>query len=132
MVIISLSVGLADAKWCSFLSEGSILLVLLCIILNVGEWKCRRMERMSTAGKKQRCTFTLSNESVKFLTEVGRETHAASKSSVLDEILLEKRRERELARSEAAIAAYYDGLTNDQIAENEAWAKIAESQFPLE
>jgi hypothetical protein len=90
------------------------------------------MERMGTAVKKQRRTFTLSSESVKLLAEIGRETHAASKSSVLDEILLEKRRERELARNEAAITAYYDGLTKAQATENEAWAKIAESQFPLE
>jgi hypothetical protein len=102
-----------------------ILFVLRCIIL-------RRTKRMSTAVKKQRRTYTLSRESLRFLAEVGRETHTASQSSVLDEILLEKCRERELARTEAAIAAYYDGLTDEQVAENEAWGSIAESQFPLE
>ena len=87
---------------------------------------------MSAAVKKQRQTFTLSAESMKYLAEVGRETHTTSKSAVLDEILLEKRREREVARSEAAISAYYDSLSDQQVAENEAWSAIAESQFPLE
>lgn len=86
----------------------------------------------ATKMSKQRRTFTLSNESVKYLAEVGREMHTTSKSLVLDQILLEKRREREMARSEVAMAKYYDGLTNDQVAEHEAWGEIAESQFPLE
>ena len=69
---------------------------------------------------------------MKYLAEVGRESHNASKSAVLNEILREKRREWEIARSEAAISAYYDSLSDQQLEENEAWGAIDESQFPPE
>jgi len=87
---------------------------------------------MPSGSRKTRKTFTLSRESLTVLRQVEKEKHLASASAALDEILREKRRELELARTEASIAAYYHGLTEAQYAENEAWGEIAESQFPLE
>jgi hypothetical protein len=87
---------------------------------------------MGAAVKKARKTFTLSRESLAFLREVEREKHATSVSAALDELLLEKRMEREQERYQASIGAYYDNLSDDQVEENAAWGKIAESQFPLE
>jgi len=85
-----------------------------------------------SAAKKVRKTFTLSRESMAFLRELEREKHARSASAALDEVLLEKRREREQARCQASIAAYYDALSDSQMEEDAAWGRIAESQFPLE
>ena len=87
---------------------------------------------MRAAVRKTRKTFTLSRESVAFLREVEREKHAASTSAALDELLLEKRMEREQQRHQASIAAYYDSLSDDQVEENANWGRIAESQFPPE
>lgn len=87
---------------------------------------------MAIATKKTRKTFTLSRESIAFLREVEKETKAASASAALDEILLQERMEREQARHQASIAAYYDSLSDAQMEEDAAWGRIAESQFPLE
>lgn len=86
----------------------------------------------ASSGKKVRHTFTLSRESMAFIDQVKRETHAASNSAVVDELLLDQHRQRDLACAEAAIASYYDNLRHEQVAENENWGRIAESQFPLE
>jgi hypothetical protein len=82
--------------------------------------------------KKIRQTFTLSRESMDFVAKVRRETKAASNSAVVDELLLKQSRQREKARTEAAIGNYYDQLSSETAEENEAWARIAEFQFPLE
>ena len=49
-----------------------------------------------------------------------------------DEIIREKRLEREQARYQALIAGYYDTLSDAQIEEDTAWGRIAESQFSHE
>ena len=87
---------------------------------------------MRVAAKKTRRTFTLSRENVTFLRELEKEKRSASTSAALDELLYEKRMEREQQRHQASIAAYYDNLTDEQAEENAAWGEIAESQFPLE
>jgi hypothetical protein len=87
---------------------------------------------MATATKKVRKTFTLSRESMALLREVEKEKHAPSASAALDELLLEKRMEREQARHQASISAYYDTLSDAQMEEDANWGRIAESQFPLE
>jgi len=92
----------------------------------------RRAARKAKAGTKVRHTFTLSRENIEFINKVKRETRAASSSAVVDELLLEQRKRRELADLEAAIGRYYDNLTDEEYAENEAWGRFAESQFPLE
>jgi len=86
----------------------------------------------TSATRKVRKTFTLSRESMAFLRELEKEKHARSASAALDDVLLEKRRERDEARNQASIAAYYDKLSDAQMEEDAAWGRIAESQFPLE
>ena len=92
----------------------------------------RRPGKKPKAGTKVRHTFTLSRESIEFINKMKRETRAASSSAVVDELLLEQRKQRELAELEAAIGRYYDNLTEEERAENEAWARFATSQFPLD
>ena len=87
---------------------------------------------MATTAKKMRKTFTLSRESMMVLKEIEKEKHAPSASAALDEILQEKRREREQACHQASITAYYDTLSDAQMEEDAAWGRIAESEFPLE
>lgn len=87
---------------------------------------------MAGATRKIRKTFTLTRESLALLSEVEKEKHAPSASAALDELLLEKRREREQARHEAAMVSYYDARSDAQMEEDANWGEISESQFPLE
>lgn len=40
--------------------------------------------------------------------------------------------ENELERISAAVARYYDSLTDEEIAEDRAWGEFAAFQFPAE
>lgn len=61
-----------------------------------------------------------------------RQRRAVSASAVLDEILLERKRDNERRRIDASMRAYYDSLTDSQMAEDEKWGEFSESQFPAE
>lgn len=87
---------------------------------------------MVVHARKIRKTFTLSSESIAYLKAIEKERHSNSSSAVLEELLLEKRREHARASADASIARYYDRLSAEDEKENKAWAEIAESQFPLE
>ena len=87
---------------------------------------------MGARARKIRKTFTLSSESISDLKAIEKDRHSNSSSAVLEELLLEKRREHARAGADASIARYYDRLSAEEEKENEAWAEIAESQFPLE
>ena len=41
-----------------------------------------------------------------------------------------KEKEKELEEISAAVTRYYDSLTDDEIAEDRAWAEFAAKQFP--
>ena len=87
---------------------------------------------MAGHSRKLRKTFTLSAESVAYLREIEKEKRSSSSSAVLEDILQEKRREQARACADASISKYYDSLSTQDEKENEAWAEIADSQFPLE
>jgi hypothetical protein len=80
---------------------------------------------------KQRRTFTLSPESLAYLEQEARRRNADSQSAVLDELLQEKDRERQLAALEAATTAYYDSLSDAEVEENRAWGELAEQSLIL-
>ena len=87
---------------------------------------------MASGLRKQRRSFTLSPQSIAYLEIEKRRRQADSTSAVLDDILRERLKEKEREKIGASIAAYYDSLSDDQVAENQQWARLSESQFPLE
>lgn len=86
----------------------------------------------SNSARKAKKTFSLSRESLRYLEAMRRERKNASASSVLDELIRKQQEVKEMERISASIVGYYDSLTGEEVAENRAWGKFAESQFPDE
>ena len=82
--------------------------------------------------RKERVSFTLSPESMRYLEKVKRQRKGLSMSAVLDDIISDKRREAERAAMELKMTAYYDSLTEDEVAEGRTWGELTERDFPLE
>jgi hypothetical protein len=80
---------------------------------------------------KQRRTFTLSPSSLAYLEQETRRRSADSQSAVLDTLLAEKMRERQMAALETAIGAYYDGLGDAEMEEDKIWGEFAGSRLAL-
>jgi hypothetical protein len=87
---------------------------------------------MRNAVRKQRRTFSLDPELVKYLDKVRREGRISSASSALEQILWESKRRRERLRQEGWIANYYNSLDEAEVAEQSEWGNFAETQFPGE
>lgn len=81
--------------------------------------------------RKQRRTFTLSAESLAYLERETRQRKIESQSALLDELLLEKTREQQLAANEAKIRAYYDRLSDQEVEEQRTWGEFAEQNLAL-
>jgi hypothetical protein len=81
--------------------------------------------------RKQRRTFTLSPESLGYLEQEARRRQIDSQSSVLDELLQEKKRDQQRAALEANISAYYDDLSDAEIEEDKIWGKFAGAHLAL-
>jgi hypothetical protein len=79
--------------------------------------------------RKERCSFTLSHDSVEYLTQEQRQRKAASASAALEEILRERQRETKQRLLDAQISAYYDSIPDEQQAEDRAWGAFGESQI---
>ena len=82
--------------------------------------------------RKSRKTFSLSAESVKYLELLRKETKRESMSSVLEEVIRQQQRSKELERISASFTSYYDSLSKEEQDEDRAWGQFAESQFPVE
>ena len=82
-------------------------------------------------GIKKRRTFTLSPASLAYLEQETRRRSADSQSAVLDALLQEKKRERQLAALETAIGAYYDGLSDAEGEEDKIWGEFAGMHLAL-
>jgi hypothetical protein len=82
-------------------------------------------------GIKRRRTFTLSPASLAYLEQETRRRSADSQSAVLDELLQEQKRERQMAALETAIGAYYDGLSDAEVEEDKIWGEFAGNHLAL-
>jgi hypothetical protein len=80
---------------------------------------------------KARRTFTLSPPTLAYLEQETARRGADSQSAVLDELLQEKKREQEQTALEANITAYYDNLSDEEVAEQRAWGEFAGSHLAL-
>jgi hypothetical protein len=82
--------------------------------------------------RKAKKSYTLSPESVAFLETMRKKRHAASISSLLDEILQAVRRQHERAALERAVTGYYGSLSDAETTEQTDWGAFAEKEFPPE
>ena len=88
--------------------------------------------RTQNPTRKAKKSFTLSVETVAFLERLRRDEHRPSTSLVLEEIILEARRERERKKLEAATTSYYDALSSEDLKEQSEWGEFALKQMPAE
>jgi len=87
------------------------------------------MPRYQSATKAKR-TFSLSRQTVAFLETERKAQQQKSLSAVLEQIVRRHQEEKEMERVSASITRYYDTISEEERAENLAWAKFAETQFP--
>jgi len=91
------------------------------------------MNRTVTAnhrtGRKAKKSYTLSPESVAFLETMRKKRHAASVSSVLDEILQGLRRHARRTSIDQAVTRYYSSLSTREEAEQKEWGEFAAREF---
>jgi len=90
------------------------------------------MQMPRTPHRKEKKTYSLSREAIRFLEAVQKERKIDSASSALDELLREQKQAREMEQASAAITKYYDALTEQEMEEDRAWGKAGETQFPAE
>ena len=85
----------------------------------------------SAVVRKEKKTFSLSQDAVKYL-EGARKEERKSSSEILEELIREKKLAAEQERISASIRGYYDSLSDEERKENRTWGKFSESQFPRE
>jgi len=94
-----------------------------------GETMPTRSPRM---GRKIKKSFSISVESDSFIRRSCKERKSNSESETLDALLSELMAVRQQKAIEAAYADYYDSLSEDEVAEESAWGRFAESQLAKE
>ena len=82
--------------------------------------------------RKARKTFSLSRQAVSYLESLRKETRRESMSSVLEDLIRAQQEAKEVERISASFTRYYDSLSPQEQAEDRAWGKFAETQFPTE
>jgi hypothetical protein len=87
---------------------------------------------LSSGARKARKTFSLSPESVSYLESLRKTRKGKSISSVLEELIRQRREAEDMKRISASVTRYYDSLTADEAAEDRAWGDFAATQFPSE
>ena len=89
------------------------------------------MPRIRNA-RKARKTFSLSQETVRYLESLRKEGKKHSMSSVLEDVIQQLQETKEMERISASVTRYYDSLSAEEIAEDRAWGDFAATQFPGE
>ncbi|HYL15045.1 MAG TPA: hypothetical protein VEV41_18540 [Terriglobales bacterium] len=86
---------------------------------------------MGTTARKERRTYSLDPELVRYVEKVRKERRTDSASAALEEILWESKRQRERKHQDEQIAKYYSSFSDAEIAEDSEWGRFAETQFPI-
>jgi hypothetical protein len=79
--------------------------------------------------RKVKKSFSISVESEALIRRTREERGASSESEALDALLSEVMEMREQSAIDSAYQSYYDSLTDEESAEERAWASFAESQL---
>ena len=77
------------------------------------------------ATRKVKRSFTLSRETAAYVTEVRHRCQARSDSEALDMVLRDAMTAQKKSDLDAAVKAYYDNATDEELREQEEWAKGA-------
>ena len=86
----------------------------------------------SSTTRKEKKTFSLSRQSLRFLEALRKERQSRSVSSVLEEIIRQQQQAKEMKSISASVSSYYDSLPDQQMEADRAWGQFAETQFPGE
>jgi hypothetical protein len=86
----------------------------------------------SSTTRKEKKTFSLSRQSLRFLEALRKERQSRSVSSVLEEIIRQQQQAKEMKSISASVSSYYDSLPDKQMEADRAWGQFAETQFPGE
>jgi predicted lipid-binding transport protein (Tim44 family) len=83
------------------------------------------MPQSATARKKQPKTFSLAEDVIDVLESYRKKEELDSLTAALEQIVREWRK----ADLAAQVAAYYDTLSDEEIAKEERWGSFSESQM---
>jgi len=89
------------------------------------------MTTQATARKLKR-SFTLTPESIAFVSETRHKRRAGSDSEALDLLLRESMLEAKRRQLEAATKAYYDTASDEELAEQREWAEMTGPNMVLD
>ncbi len=81
------------------------------------------------SARKIRMTVSLQEETVRFLRRRKDQVQAASMSACVENVVAACRRMSEAEELNRQTRAYYDGISDEERAENLAWGKMAEQEF---
>ena len=79
--------------------------------------------------RKVKKSFSISLESEAFLRRMRKERKTASESETLDVLLRELMAAKKQRAIESAYKDYYDSISDEDVAEQQAWGRFAESQL---
>ena len=79
----------------------------------------------ASATKKQPRTFSLSKDVIDILERYKRERKAGSLTAAVEQII----REWTAARLTQQVTAYYDSLSDEEVAQEKTWGEFSETQL---
>ncbi len=90
------------------------------------------MPRTTSRHAKEKRSYTLSPQSVRFLEALKNKRRAPSVSAVLEDILQEARRNGWRNALESSVADYYSSMPARAEADDRAWSDFARQEFEAE
>ncbi|PYU16315.1 MAG: hypothetical protein DMG29_04515 [Acidobacteria bacterium] len=78
---------------------------------------------------KARITVSLSKDTFEFLKLYCVQVKAPSMSALIESIIADIKRRKEMEELNARVAAYYDSLSAEESQEQVGWAELAESEL---
>jgi len=84
---------------------------------------------MHGQARKVKKSFSISLESEAFLRQTRKERQVSSESETLDVLLRELMAAQKQRAIESAYVDYYDSLSDEDMAEQDAWGTFAETQL---
>jgi hypothetical protein len=87
---------------------------------------------MGATARKERRTYSLDPELVRYVESVRKKFGTASASSALEEIIRADKHRDERRRQEDKISRYYGSLNDAEVEQESQWGAFSESQFPMD
>lgn len=84
---------------------------------------------MKSATGRIKKSYSISKESEQFVRRIRKLRHIGSDSEALDQLLHESMAAHSRSAIDVSYKAYYDTATDEELAEENAWAAFAESEM---